>query len=204
MASKRTQELDFRSGDGLEVSLLWEPETNRVTVSVFDMKTGDDFEIEVAGHEADGRVQPPLRLRGEQGRPRSRRRISPRLSPRSRVSPHGAKELGDVTPEAFQQHRGSHGPLEREPLEDRSLRLARVRGRGACHRQHAWARSRSTTPTSTSVSRTRRIRSSTRVSPRPIRRQRSCSSGARTRSPSRPSTGRSSVRSSPRSRATRP
>jgi hypothetical protein len=52
MASKRTQELDFRSSDGLEVSLLWEPETSRVTVSLFDMKTGHDFEIEVAGHEA--------------------------------------------------------------------------------------------------------------------------------------------------------
>jgi hypothetical protein len=52
MASKRTQELDFRSSDGLEVSLLWEPETSRVTVSVFDVKTGDDFEIEVSGNEA--------------------------------------------------------------------------------------------------------------------------------------------------------
>jgi hypothetical protein len=39
MASKRTRELDFRSSDGLEVSLLWEPETSRVTVSVFDSKT---------------------------------------------------------------------------------------------------------------------------------------------------------------------
>jgi hypothetical protein len=52
MASKRTQELDFRSGDGLDVSLLWEPETSRVTVTVHDVKTGDDFEIEVAGNEA--------------------------------------------------------------------------------------------------------------------------------------------------------
>jgi hypothetical protein len=52
MASKRTQELDFRSSDGLEVSLLWDAETSRVTVSVFDTKTGDDFELQVAGHEA--------------------------------------------------------------------------------------------------------------------------------------------------------
>jgi hypothetical protein len=44
---KRTHELDFRAGDGLEVSLLWDPETNRVTVSVFDAKTGDDFGIDV-------------------------------------------------------------------------------------------------------------------------------------------------------------
>ena len=59
MASKRTQELDFRSSDGLEVSLLWEPETSRVTVSLFDMKTGHDFEIEVAGHEAQDAFNHP-------------------------------------------------------------------------------------------------------------------------------------------------
>jgi hypothetical protein len=52
MASKRTRELDFRSSDGLEVSLLWEPETSRVTVSVFDSKTGDDFDVEVSSNEA--------------------------------------------------------------------------------------------------------------------------------------------------------
>jgi hypothetical protein len=52
MASKRTRELDFRSSDGLEVALLWEPATSRVTVSVYDVKTGDDFEVEVSGSEA--------------------------------------------------------------------------------------------------------------------------------------------------------
>ena len=44
---KRTHELDFRATDGLEVTLLWDPEANRVTVSVFDAKTGDDFGIDV-------------------------------------------------------------------------------------------------------------------------------------------------------------
>ena len=67
MASKRTQELDFRSGDGLEVSLLWEPETNRVTVSVYDMKTGDDFEIEVAGHQASDAFNPPYAYAANKG-----------------------------------------------------------------------------------------------------------------------------------------
>jgi hypothetical protein len=47
MASKRTRELDFRSTDGLEVALLWQPETNGIRVSVFDAKTGDDFDIDV-------------------------------------------------------------------------------------------------------------------------------------------------------------
>jgi hypothetical protein len=52
MTSKRTQELDSRSSDGLEVTLLWEPETSRVKVAVFDAKTGDDFEVEVSSNEA--------------------------------------------------------------------------------------------------------------------------------------------------------
>ena len=52
MQATQTRELDFRSGDGLEVALLWQPETNRVTVSVFDAKTGDDFGIEVGPDEA--------------------------------------------------------------------------------------------------------------------------------------------------------
>ena len=49
---KRTHELDFRAGDGLEVTLLWNPETNRVTVSVFDAKTGDDFGIDIDAADA--------------------------------------------------------------------------------------------------------------------------------------------------------
>jgi hypothetical protein len=47
-----TRELDFRSIDGLEVALLWEPETNRVAVSVFDGRSGDDFTLEVDPVEA--------------------------------------------------------------------------------------------------------------------------------------------------------
>ena len=47
-----TQELDFRSNAGLEVTLLWEPETNRVSVSVFDGRSGDDFTLEVDPAEA--------------------------------------------------------------------------------------------------------------------------------------------------------
>ena len=52
MASKRTRELDFRSNDGLEVALRWQPETNRISVAVFDAKTGDDFDFEVDPAEA--------------------------------------------------------------------------------------------------------------------------------------------------------
>ena len=52
MKTTQTQELDYRSNDGLEVTLLWHPQTNRVTVSVFDSKTGDDFGIDVAPADA--------------------------------------------------------------------------------------------------------------------------------------------------------
>ena len=52
MNGKSTHELDHRSTDGLEVTLLWETETNRVTVGVFDAKSGDDFDIEVDPSEA--------------------------------------------------------------------------------------------------------------------------------------------------------
>jgi hypothetical protein len=47
MASKKTQELDYRTTDGLEVTLLWQPETNAVAVKVYDAKTGDDFDLDV-------------------------------------------------------------------------------------------------------------------------------------------------------------
>ena len=52
MASKLTRELDVRASDGLEVALLWNPETNGLTVAVFDTKSGDDFDIEVSANEA--------------------------------------------------------------------------------------------------------------------------------------------------------
>jgi hypothetical protein len=52
MKGTSTHELDHRSNDGLEVTLLWEAETNRVTVTVFDAKSGDDFTIEVDPTEA--------------------------------------------------------------------------------------------------------------------------------------------------------
>jgi len=67
MVSKRTRELDFRSSDGLEVSLLWEPETSRVTVSVFDTKTGDDFEVEVSSNEAMDAFQHPYAYAASNG-----------------------------------------------------------------------------------------------------------------------------------------
>jgi hypothetical protein len=48
MEGKRTRELDYRVNDGLEVRLMWHPETNRIWVKVYDAKTGDDFDLIVA------------------------------------------------------------------------------------------------------------------------------------------------------------
>jgi hypothetical protein len=52
MAGKRTRELDYRVNDGLEVRLLWHPETNRISVTVYDAKTGDDFDLDVDSSDA--------------------------------------------------------------------------------------------------------------------------------------------------------
>jgi hypothetical protein len=67
MASKQTRELDFRSTDGLEVTLLWQPETNRVSVSVFDAKTGDDFDLDVQPEDAVDAFHHPYAFAASRG-----------------------------------------------------------------------------------------------------------------------------------------
>ena len=62
-----TRELDFRSIDGLEVALLWEPETNRVSVSVFDRRSGDDFTLEVDPARALDAFHHPYALAATRG-----------------------------------------------------------------------------------------------------------------------------------------
>jgi hypothetical protein len=67
MASTRTRELDFRSNDGLEVALLWQPETNQLSVSVYDSKTGDDFDFEVDPAEATDAFNHPYAYAASRG-----------------------------------------------------------------------------------------------------------------------------------------
>jgi len=62
-----TRELDFRSNSGLEVTLLWEPETNRLSVSVFDRLSGDDFVLEVDPAEALGAFHHPFAFAATHG-----------------------------------------------------------------------------------------------------------------------------------------
>jgi hypothetical protein len=45
-------ELCSRTADGIEVSLLWSPDTNRLTVAVVDTKLNSCFQLEPAAHEA--------------------------------------------------------------------------------------------------------------------------------------------------------
>jgi hypothetical protein len=67
MARNQTRELDSRSSDGLEVRLLWNSETSRLSVSVFDYKSGDDFEVEVSGREAMDAFRHPYAYAANQG-----------------------------------------------------------------------------------------------------------------------------------------
>jgi hypothetical protein len=45
------QELDRRSNDGIDVRLLWNSLTNRVSVAVEDQRTGEVFELHVVDPE---------------------------------------------------------------------------------------------------------------------------------------------------------
>jgi hypothetical protein len=40
-----SEELAFRTADGLEVALLWHPSVDVLSVAVLDSKTGDSFEL---------------------------------------------------------------------------------------------------------------------------------------------------------------
>jgi hypothetical protein len=46
------KELDYRAGDGIEVSLLWSPESGQLAVVVVDEARGEEFAMEVAPGEA--------------------------------------------------------------------------------------------------------------------------------------------------------
>jgi hypothetical protein len=46
-SERRFQELAYRENEGIEVSLVWDPTDNNVSVFVSDTKTGDLFELAV-------------------------------------------------------------------------------------------------------------------------------------------------------------
>jgi hypothetical protein len=45
-------ELDHRSADGIEVSLLWSRLTNRLMVAVTDSRSGESFDVDAAAENA--------------------------------------------------------------------------------------------------------------------------------------------------------
>ena len=45
-------ELDHRSADGIEVSLLWIRNTNRLLVAVADSRSGESFEVQAPAEKA--------------------------------------------------------------------------------------------------------------------------------------------------------
>ena len=50
--NRTTRELDHRVNNGLDVKLLWDPLTNRVSVAVEDEQTGEFFELNVDPEDA--------------------------------------------------------------------------------------------------------------------------------------------------------
>jgi hypothetical protein len=48
----RRTELAHRTSDGIDVYLFWNQPGNRVTISVFDTRNDDRFELEVDGRHA--------------------------------------------------------------------------------------------------------------------------------------------------------
>jgi hypothetical protein len=46
------RELDRRTGDGIDVQLLWDPDTGRVSVAVADVHTGEVLQFGVDGRDA--------------------------------------------------------------------------------------------------------------------------------------------------------
>jgi hypothetical protein len=57
------RELDYRENDGIEVSLLWNPEDDSLAVVVNDKRTDTSFEVAVSPGDAREAFAHPLRVR---------------------------------------------------------------------------------------------------------------------------------------------
>ena len=54
------RELDRRSSDGIDVQLLWSSLTDQVLVAVYDSRTGEAFELQVAPADAQFAFRHPF------------------------------------------------------------------------------------------------------------------------------------------------
>jgi hypothetical protein len=61
------RELAQRTGDGLEVTLLWSKSPARVKVAVADSRTGDQFELQVAAANALSAFYHPFAFAASRG-----------------------------------------------------------------------------------------------------------------------------------------
>ena len=61
------RELDRRAGDGLDVRLLWEPHTNRISVTVTDVRADSSFEFEVDQADALAALRHPYAYASHDG-----------------------------------------------------------------------------------------------------------------------------------------
>ncbi len=60
------RELDHRHSDGIDVRLLWNARTNRVSIAVEDGRTGETFVLDVPGGQArDAFNHPYAYIRGD-------------------------------------------------------------------------------------------------------------------------------------------
>jgi hypothetical protein len=62
------RELDHRSGDGIDVRLLWNSRTNRVSLAVEDLRSGEAFVLDVPGSDAREAFTHPYAY-AQRGRP---------------------------------------------------------------------------------------------------------------------------------------
>ena len=110
------RELAARESDGIHVLLLWHR----------------------AGTLSPSRSRTPASetASASRSRPATPSTPSTTRSPTRREPQGGTRNVKPDTDHSVAQHRSPHGPLERRPLEDRDLRLARVRRRRLRPRRH--------------------------------------------------------------------
>jgi hypothetical protein len=68
-AETQVRELDRRRNDGIEVTLLWNPQRKRVSVAVLDERSGESFEFEVDRADALAAFHHPYAYTGAQTGP---------------------------------------------------------------------------------------------------------------------------------------
>ena len=64
MPSETIRELDHRHADGIDVSLLWDPNSDTVSIEVRDERRGESMRFEIDPAEAHAAFQHPYAYAG--------------------------------------------------------------------------------------------------------------------------------------------